>query len=159
MKRFFTVLLTALLTVSLVACGGKADDNAAESTFAGKLLADFKAEADGKTAIELAESLSGKEYVPFMAGTMEVEPGYLNGFDTEITGFSDGAMFAPMIGSIPFVSYIFRLDAGSSVDAFTQTLKDHADLRWNICTSADEMLCEAVGNTVFFVMSPLTFEE
>lgn len=91
---------------------------------------------------------------------MPVEEGLLNGFgNTEVTGFSEGVMFAPMIGSIPFVGYVFTLEEGADAETFMQSLKDSADLNWNICTAADEMTVEQSGNKVFFLMSPLNFSE
>ena len=91
---------------------------------------------------------------------MSVEEGYLTGVgNAEIKGFKEGAMFAPMIGTIPFVGYVFTLDSAESVAGFTATLKKNDDKRWNICTEADEMITGSVGNKVFFVMSPLSFEE
>ena len=97
--------------------------------------------------------------LPFMAGSMPIEEGFLNGFDNEIKGFAEGAMFGPMIGTIPFIGYIFTLPAGAGVNAFIGTLKANANLRWNICTAAEEMVTGAVGQTVFFVMCPAQFEE
>ncbi len=125
------------------------------------LFAQFKEMMNGGedlTAEEMANQLISNEIIPFAPMVMAVEPGYLNGFAEEITGFAEGATFGPMIGTIPFVGYVFRLDAEADVDAFVQTLKDQAMLNWNICTQADEMLCDAVDNTVFFVMSPAGFE-
>ena len=125
------------------------------------LFAQFKEMMNGGedlTAEEMANQLISNEIIPFAPMVMAVEPGYLNGFAGEITGFAEGATFGPMIGTIPFVGYVFRLDAEADVDAFVQTLKNQAMLNWNICTQADEMLCDAVGNTVFFVMSPANFE-
>jgi hypothetical protein len=91
---------------------------------------------------------------------MEVEPGLLNGFDNaEITGFEEGVLFAPMIGSIPFVGYVFTLADDADVDAFETTLKDNANLAWNICTEADEMVVDHVGSEVFFVMCPASLDE
>ena len=72
----------------------------------------------------------------------------------KLMDMEDDAMFAPMIGSIAFVGYIFRLDEGADVDAFMQTLRDNADPSWNICVTAEETVIDAVGNTVFFVMTP-----
>ena len=88
--------------------------------------------------------------------TMEVEPGFLNGFEAEITGFNNGVMFAPMIGTIPFVGYIFETD---NTELLIDELETNASLNWNICTTADEMLVETHGNYVFFVMSPYSFGE
>ena len=67
-------------------------------------------------------------------------------------------MFAPMIGTIPFVGYVFTLDEGADVDAFMQVLSDNADPRWNICTEAEETVIESADSMVFFVMCPAQFE-
>ena len=61
-------------------------------------------------------------------------------------------MFSPIIGSIPFVGYIFRVDDETSVSDFINELKENANLRWNICTEADQMLISVVDNTVLFAM-------
>ena len=99
------------------------------------------------------------EVIAFEGATMPVEPGLLMGFDNaEITGFEEGVMFGPMIGTIPFVGYVFTLEEGTDVDAFQQTLKDNANLRWNICNEAEEITVEAEGDTVLFLMSPKSFE-
>lgn len=94
--------------------------------------------------------------LPLATATMPVEEGYLNGFTDEIKGFNSGVMFGPMIGSIPFIGYVFETD---DADALIKLLKSKADLRWNICTAADEMATAKSGNYVFFVMAPTTFEE
>lgn len=66
--------------------------------------------------------------LPIDGEVTPVEPGLLMGFgNDEITGFAEGVMFAPVIGTIPFVGYLFRLDAGTDGDAFVQTLKDQAN--------------------------------
>ena len=91
---------------------------------------------------------------------MPVEPGLLSGFDNaEITGFKEGVMFGPAIGSIAFVGYVFELEEGTDAEAFKTTLKDNANLRWNICVAAEEMVVESEGNKVFFVMCPASFDE
>jgi len=125
------------------------------------LLADFKAKASSaSSALSLAEALVANPIIEFAGAAMSVEEGYLTGFgNAEIKGFKEGAMFAPMIGTIPFVGYVFTLDSAENAAAFTATLKKHADKRWNICTEADEMITGSEGNKVFFVMSPLSFEE
>ncbi len=124
------------------------------------LLSDFKAKASSaSSALSLAEALLANSVIGFSGGAMQVEPGFLTGFDnTEIKGFKEGAMFAPMIGTIPFVGYVFTLEDGANASDFISTLKSAANLRWNICTSADEMIAGSSGNKVFFVMSPKSFE-
>ena len=124
------------------------------------LLSAFKEKASSSNALSLAESLCTNPVIPFSCMAVPVEPGYLTGFDnTEIKGFKEGAMFGPMIGTHPFVGYVFTLEDSKDVSAFISTLKSSANLRWNICTQADEMVSGSVGNKVFFVMSPISFDE
>lgn len=175
MKKLIAVLLSIGMLFALASCSSK-KPNEPEGTSVEEtttepqknespaqiLYQDFRARvSDGAehTAESLANDLVSNSVLPFMGATAAVEPGFLNGFTKEITGFAEAASFGPVIGSIPFIGYIFTLDEGADVDAFMQTLKDSADLRWNICVSADEMVCEKEGNTVFFVMSPSVFEE
>jgi hypothetical protein len=111
-------------------------------------------------ATELAEGLLANDFILFSGATMEVEPGYLTGFgNAEITGFEEGTMFAPMIGSIPFVGYVFCLADEADAESFKAVLADNADPNWNICTQADETVIESIGNKVFFVMCPTTLED
>lgn len=162
MKRFVSLLLAMTMALTLVACGGGAKEEA-PTTVGGILAADFKAKVEANadmSAQELADALVTNEIIPFAGAAMPVEQGWLMGFgEAEITGFSEGVMFAPMIGTIPFIGYVFTLEDGADVEGFVTTLKDNADLRWNICTEAEEMVTETVGNKVFFVMCPSAFEE
>lgn len=144
---------------------GTTENNAAANgeTLGTTLAADFVTQVtanENATALEIAEAVLTNENIAFAGATMEVEPGLLNGFgNAEITGFSEGAMFGPMIGTIPFIGYIFTLEDGTDVEAFKENLKTNGDLRWNICTEADEMVVESTGNKVFFVMCPSSMQE
>ena len=104
------------------------------------------------TTEELANAIMTHESIQFMPMVMPVEEGYLAGFNNEIHGFAEASTFAPGIGTIPFVGYVFKLADGADVEGFKATLEAEANLRWNICTAAEEMVCENVGNTVFFLM-------
>ena len=163
-KRIIALLLASIMVLSMVACGTTKEDDKKEEvkkpeTVGEILLNEFKANPEG-TAQEIAERIIGNEIIPFMGGANPIEPGFLAGFDNvEITEFKEGCMFGPMMGTIPFVGYIFVLEDGADVDAFVTTLKDNANLRWNICTEAEELTVESEGNTVFFLMSPKKFEE
>lgn len=141
---------------------GETDSNAtAEGTLGEILLADFteRAANEAATAQEIADGLMTNPAILFGPVTMPVEQGLLTGFgNAEITGFKEGVTFAPMIGSIAFVGYVFDLEEGTDAAAFMQTLKDNADPRWNICVEAEETICEQVGNKVFFVMCPKSLE-
>ena len=129
-------------------------------TLGNTLLADFKQKAiSGMDVLAIAEALVSNPVIQFSGGAMPIEEGLLSGFgNTEIKGFKSGAMFAPMIGSIPFVGYVFELNDSTNASSFISTLKSNADLRWNICVAADEMVTGSVGNKVFFVMCPTSLE-
>ncbi len=164
MKKVIAIVMAALMIFALAACGSNGGTTEPETTAPApttvgtKLLADFKTMTD-KTPQEIADALLTNEVIQFMPATMPVEEGFLNGFNNEIKGFEEGVMFGPAIGTIPFVGYIFTVAEGGDVDAFVTTLETEANLRWNICTEAEELIVEAAGNTVFFVMCPTTFEE
>lgn len=131
-----------------------------KETVANTLMSDFKSIAKSQNAESIANQLIANKIIPFMPAVMPVEEGWLNGFgDAEITGFKEGAMFGPMIGTIPFIGYVFELKDETDVNQFISTLKSNANLRWNICTEADEMVFCSVDKKVFFVMCPKYFEE
>ena len=124
------------------------------------LIGVIKADGYGHGSVKTAEILQKNGISTFAVATVaEAVELRDSGFNEEIHGFSKGAMFGPMIGTIPFIGYIFEVDANTDVAEFVNTLKTNANLRWNICTEADEMAVEAVGNLVFFVMAPAEFTE
>ncbi|MBO5395990.1 MAG: hypothetical protein J6A97_03820 [Clostridia bacterium] len=170
MKKVIAIVLALVVVIGLVACatvGGNNDETTTleettgAATVANTFAEAFKAEAakEGATTNTIATALSTNELVAFMPMVQDMEAGYLAGFSADITGFKACTAFVPMIGTIPFVSYVFELEADADKDAFITTLKDNADLRWNICTAAEEMVAETEGNFVFFVMAPLSFEQ
>ena len=120
---------------------------------------DIMIEGVNTTAAEIANALCMAEIAPFMLGAMEVEAGLLPGFDNyEVTGFSSGAVFMPMIGSIPFVGYIFEAEAGTDMINFVNDLTANCNPAWNICVEADEVLVGYFNNMVFFLMCPASIE-
>lgn len=166
MKKTIAIILATLMLFAFAACGTEANNSTetapvttapAPTTVGTTLLADFMTMTD-KSNQEIADTLLTNSIIQFMPATMPVEEGLLNGFDNEIKGFEEGVMFGPAIGTIPFVGYIFTVAEGGDVDAFVKTLEDNANLRWNICTEAEELIVENVGNKVFFVMCPTSFE-
>lgn len=151
MKKF---LLSLLAVVMMTGCGAS---TSSKDTVAGKVEAAFNATTK-ETAGDICDELSTNAVFEDI-GMMVVEevPGFLNGFDGEITGFEEGYRFCPMIMTMPFVGYVFKVD--NDKDGFMKQLKDNANLRWNICTEADEMVCTAKGDFVLFVMAPTSFDE
>lgn len=182
MKKVIAILMAAVMVLSFAACtkaptteentteadlidNTVADEETSEAAVAGSvadtLAAEFKAIASTETdAQKIAEALAASSAVAAIGpAAMPIEPGFLNGFDNaEITGFDKGVMFAPMISSIAFVGYVFTLSEGTDVVEFVKTLEENANLRWNICVSADDMVTAVEGNTVFFVMAPASLD-
>ena len=161
MKKAIALLLATIMVLGTVACGNKGESKVEKEpeTVGEFLLADFKANAD-KTAQEIADAVCANDILPFEPVVMPMEPGLMMGFDNaEITGFKECITFAPMVSTIPFLCYIFELEDGADVEAFKITLEDNANLRWNICTEADELVVDSQGNIVFFLMCPKSFEE
>jgi len=129
---------------------GNTSTSTGEETLGSKLVAEFKSIMPGATSIEnVANALAQKADMDCVV--TKVQEGYLNGFSDEVKGFSDGYCFSPMIGSIPFVGYVFE---SSDAEALKTTLLNLADPRWNICTEAEETVVAVVGNYVFFAMCP-----
>lgn len=137
-------------------------ENTAGDTVGQTLLQDFRdrtAADEAITSQALADALLTNPVIQFSGATMPVEQGLLSGFgNAEITGFSEAVMFAPAIGSIAFVGYIFELEETTDAAAFIKTLEDNADPRWNICVEAEETIVEQAGNKVFFLMCPKSLE-
>lgn len=133
-----------------------------EGTVGETLLATFKANSYA-TAQEIADLVISNPIIQFMPMTMPVNPvdfEYLSGLgEAKIDGYEECVMFGPMIGTIPFIGYVFTLAEDADVEAFKTLLSDNANLRWNICTTADELIVESDGNKVFFLMCPASFEQ
>ena len=182
MKRNIALILAAVLAASMISCGGNDTADTTDTTGAGtesavvteevieantvatKLQVAFREAAKANaaaTAEELAGVCAQNEAVALIGPMVApIAEGWLNGFDAEsITGFAEGAVFAPMIGTIPFMGYIFTLAEDADVEAFKTQLTSSANLRSNVCTEAEEMVCDNVGNKVFFVMAPKAIEE
>lgn len=133
-----------------------------EKTVADSLFSDFEKMINDNPEIsvqEIADNLLKNEKIKFNGVTTGVEKGNLSGFDNaEITGFTKGVMFAPMIGSIAFVGYVFETEDDKSASELAGFLKENANMRWNLCVEAEELVSKSVNNKVFFVMSPKSFE-
>ena len=124
MRAMLSGLLAAVLLLSLAACGQQETE---PDTLGQSLLQAFQTayEADPQADLDtLAQGLLTQETVGFQGTTAPVEPGTLMGFgNTPIEGFSQGVMFAPVIGTIPFLGYLFRLEEGTDGAAFVDTLQ------------------------------------
>lgn len=153
----FLLVLSGLFV--LTACGkeDKPVEEKEEPTIASVLTEQFEKEIKDNKALDVANKIAENEAIKINVETAELgKKDMVSGFKTEIKGYKKAYVIRPMIGSIPFIAYIFEVE---SPEDFEKTLKDNADLRWNICTEADEMKTAVVDNYVFFIMSPKNFEE
>ncbi len=128
-----------------------------DTSVAGILTKQFKEEMEkNKDAFEVAQKISKNENIATSVVVVELKDGdYVDGFNKEIKGYKKAYAIKPMIGSIPFIAYIFEVD---DAKGFEKELNDNANLRWNVCTQADNKSSAVVDNYVFFVMAPETFE-
>ena len=154
MKRTLTFALILALVFSTGACGkkGNEQEKPLENTTLGATILEVFRANSAKTPEEIANACLSSPAIEFMGSVMPVEEGALTGIDTEINGFSSGYMFAPNIGTIPFVGYI--LEAGDKAAELAETMKANANPRWNICTEAEETVVEEKDGKVFFLMCP-----
>ncbi|MCQ2452644.1 MAG: hypothetical protein MJ075_05870 [Oscillospiraceae bacterium] len=165
LKKFICAAMALVLLLGLAACGSKAenkpgkDDTAADATVIvapsaeNSLGAQYRDAFLASTAADAAGKVQALIDANIYEGLvdMEVEPGWLEGCTEDVTGFSKGVRFSPMIGSIPFIGYVLESDDAA---ALGNSLKELADPRWNICTEADETVILVSGNLVFFLMCP-----
>lgn len=164
MRKFkFVFIMCILLSASaclLTGCNNSEvkEKGQEEKTIATTLVKQFESEAKNEKDIEkIAKKISENEAIEISVDVSKINEGdYISGFQKEIKDFKNAYAIRPMIGTIPFVAYIFEVENASE---FAEELKANADLRWNICTEADEMRAAVSDNYVFFIMSPKNFEQ
>lgn len=162
MKRKNLLLIIVLIggLFVLTGCGKKekVKENVEDKSVAGILTNQFKEEMKkSDDPLEVAKKISENESIAIAVDVVELKDGdYVDGFDKEIKGYKKAYAIKSMIGSIPFIAYIFEVDNAGD---FEKELNDNANLRWNVCTEADNKSSAIVDNYVFFVMAPENFEE
>ena len=195
MKKILALILSALMLLTVVACGSAEDTTADTQTDASsdkatdteapvvdetpksdvaletiaKALADKYAEYTGVrdsyndyiASVESEEDkMSYEDFVSFQIVTMAVEDfEYLMGLTEVPAGIGEAYLYQPGMMGQAYIGYIFRLADGTDIEAFKTALKEKADLRWNICTAANTIICENYGDTVFFSMMVVADEE
>ena len=155
MRKYFAFTFSFIALFLLCSCGETTAEN--ENKTLGTTMLEVFRENSDKGVQEIASLCLENPAIEFMGGAVPAEPGALTGFDAEITGFSEGAMFAPNIGTIPFVGYVLKAEENAA--ELAETLKTNANPRWNICTEAEEIICEAKGDKVFFLMCPKSLSQ
>ena len=167
MKKLLISLLTIALLFTMVACGGEGNNDGLVSgsgeTFGENVVIEARItmsenkDADPLTIVtKLAER---KMFAEMSLMPVEFDPQFAPGLDTTtLAGYDKAALLSPMIGVIPFVTYVFQVSEGTDANAFAEQLKSVSNPNWNICTSADETLTFVEGNTVIFLMSPASMD-
>ena len=158
MKRLFIFIMIIGVFI-LSGCGKKEEPKQEEPKTVATILSKvFKTEIKKSKDIQkVANKLAESEVMVPAVQTFEIgKEDYLSGFKEEIKGFKKAIGIAPMINTIPMIAYIFEVE---NPEEFAKKLDEQADLRWNICTVADEMKITVEGNFIFFIMSPESFEE
>lgn len=164
MKKFkFIFMMCIALSLSICLLTGCTNNEAEEKkqdekTVAITLGEQFESEIKKEKDIEkVARKITENEVLAISVDVFQMKTGdYVSGFQKEITDFKNAYTIRPMIGTIPFVAYIFEVE---NANEFAEELKSNADLRWNICTEAEEMHAVVYENYVFFIMSPKNFEQ
>lgn len=163
--RFLLVLVLVLGVTFTTGCGKKETETnetnetneTTKNTVASKLVAEFNdSMKKGLSVEDTANNIKNNEALGIATEAEKVtEDGFISGFKTEIKEYKSAYAIRPIIGSIPFVAYIFEAE---NAKEFETTLRENADLRWNICTEADNMETAVYNNYVFFVMAPESFD-
>lgn len=148
MRRAVSLVAALVIVSSLVVFCSCGEGNTATE----------KQTSDGQTAttvstIDIARSFVAGEkafdgYFVREAGGKSVS----KGFKSRIDGFSEAVMIISEMNPPPNIGYIFKLDEGADVKAFTEKLAAEADVEWLCCTFADEVVIDAVGNYVMMMM-------
>ena len=195
MKKILALILSALMLLTVVACGSAEDTTADTQTDASsdkatdteapvvdetpksdvaletiaKALADKYAEYTGVrdsyndyiASVESEEDkISYEDFISYRIVTEPVEDlEFLMGLTEVPAGIGEAYLYQPGMMGQAYIGYIFRLADGTDIEAFKTALKEKADLRWNICSSANTIICENYGDTVFFSMMVVADEE
>ena len=165
MKKLLISLLSIALLFTMAACGNNdAEDglvSGSADTFGGNALIELRlALKESTEPMDVVTKVTeAKMFSEMSLMAVELDPEFAPGLDmSTITGYDKAAMVSPMIGVIPFVSYVFTVSEGTDANAFAEQLKTVSNPNWNICTSADETLTYVEGNTVIFLMSPASMD-
>ena len=78
MRKLAKLLLCGLLTVTVLAGCSNNTNTDEPTTVGGMMYQEFTNNAEGKSALEIAETLANGGKLPFMAGAMEIEEGFLS---------------------------------------------------------------------------------
>ena len=167
MKRLTTILLAALLLLSLSACGcAKAPETTDPTNNANPTDGTNPTVGEEKNLSGTMEENVGKliqaNPVEFMGGMMPLdltdtsEEGLwalksYTGLDTA-KDITDAAVYEPMTGAQAFSLVMVRVKPDANAKDIARQMTDNIDRRKWICAMADQSMVAGYGDTVMFIM-------
>ena len=160
MKKFLTLLLAAAMTLSLAACGSKADDNSGNNSQPASALellnavwANYSDDDKFPAAGGDYDEANMTEDAP---GNFSVEDGdaldYSLSFPAADAGkLSDAASLTHMMNANTFTAGAFHVASSSDVDSVVSDLKDNIMNRQWMCGFPDKVAVAVVGEYVVSV--------
>lgn len=125
------------------------------------IFLDYRKENPDAGALEIVEYLNSHQKFT-ECFTQQVAEGRLTGLTgknaldggerLELHGFTDGAILSPMISPNTFICYVFFVKEASAMAGFEETLKNQANLAWNVCVVAHSVITQTDGTAVLFIM-------
>lgn len=147
MKKILILLIT---TLCLFGCTPTKPEQ--PETLTGTIQTTFVQEVQETDNLdEIGQAIIDSLDVQYELDINHVVPGYLPGFTQDIVAFDDAVMIAPIVGTIPFVCYVLYTE---KPELLMEALETYHDMRWNICTEAEEMVLNTDHNLVLFAMTP-----
>ena len=145
MKKFLSLILCAMMVLTLVACGSKDGGNAGSNKEGDTM--DLTAMVD-----KLYEGISA-DNMP-MVMTQEVPADAFEGvfFIPAVEG-ATGVMSEPMMSSVAHSVCILRVAEGTDVEATRAAIEANMNPRKWLCVEAEKSGVIANGNTILLVMT------
>ena len=156
MKRIIAMIVTAVLLLSMTACGCAKEPTATTPTTEGKT------EPLTGTMEQNVQKLMQANPAEFMGGMMPLdltdttEEGLwavksYTGLDST-KDITDAAAYEPMTGSQAFSLVMVRVAEGADPKEVARQMKENIDPRKWICAMADQIMAAGYGDTVMFIM-------
>lgn len=146
MKKFISVLLAAVMALSLFAACGKEEDTAPQG-----------ADLSGLSAEELIDKIYETVMPEFALDKMTID---LSDADTVtwLTGISDASLLSdaaisePMMSSQAYSMVVVRVADAAKAEEVAQTMLDNINPAKWVCVEADDIDAAVYGDLVLFVM-------
>lgn len=144
------ILLLCIFTGVFCSACGKAETNSVQGAVIEGELPDIMTQIyAGMNNLDAETKESMQEYYITDTLTADNEQALLG---TDGVSYIEGVYSVPMISSIPYQCVLLRV-APEDVDTVKEQLKANADVNKWVCTSAETVLVENIGDLILFIMS------